>query len=176
MTRNRRLSIVAAILLVEISLDQLTKAWAESSLGSSRYISVLPTIKLNLAYNSGFSFSTGSDRGQLIGVLVAVISGVLIWQILRETRDGRTILMAVILGGAIGNLIDRVFRADNGFLSGRVIDFIDVTWYAVFNLADMFVVDMFVVVGAIVLVIDEVLHDRRSSHRDNDPSDDLSRS
>jgi len=80
-----------------------------------------------------------------------------VWQILRETRPGRTILMGVILGGAIGNLIDRALRANNGILSGRVIDFIDVSWYAVFNLADMFVV-----VGAITLVIDEVLHDGHS--------------
>ena len=47
---------------------------------------------------------------------------------------------AVILGGALGNLIDRVARADDGPLSGQVIDFIDVSWYAVFNVADIFVV------------------------------------
>lgn len=157
MTRNRRLSFVAAILVVEITLDRLTKAWAESSLGSGRVISVLPTIEFDLTYNSGFSFGTGSGRGQLIGALVVVISGILIWQILRETRSSRSILMGVILGGAIGNLIDRVFRADNGLLSGRVIDFIDVTWYAVFNLADMFVVG-----GAIILVVDEIRHDKQS--------------
>jgi len=156
-TRNRRLSLVAAIVVIEVALDQATKAWAESSLGSTRFISVLPTLQLDLTYNSGFSFGTGSNRGQLIGVGVITISVILIWQILRETRPSRTILMAVILGGAIGNLIDRAFRADHGILSGRVVDFIDVSWYAVFNMADMFVV-----VGAITLVIDEVLHDKRS--------------
>ncbi len=46
----------------------------------------------------------------------------------------------MILGGALGNLGDRIFRADDGVLSGAVVDFIDVTWYAVFNLADVFVV------------------------------------
>lgn len=157
MTRNKRLTFVAAIVVVEVFLDQLTKAWAKSSLDSGRVVRVLPTLELDLAFNSGFSFSTGSDRGQWIGVLVAVIAGVLIWQILRETRDNRTLLMGMILGGAFGNLIDRLFRADDGFLSGRVIDFIDVTWYAVFNLADAFVV-----VGALTLVIDEVLAGRYS--------------
>ncbi len=158
MNRNRRLTLVAAIVVVEVFLDQLTKSWAKSSLDSGRVVKVLPTLELDLAFNSGFSFSTGSDRGQLIGVLVIVIAALLIWQILRETRPDRMLLMGVILGGAIGNLIDRLFRADNGFLSGRVIDFIDVTWYAVFNLADAFVV-----VGALALVAMEVLNDRQSA-------------
>jgi len=150
--------LVAAIVVVEVFLDQLTKSWAKSSLDSGRVVKLLPTLELDLAFNSGFSFSTGSDRGQLIGVLVIVIAALLIWQILRETRPDRMLLMGVILGGAIGNLIDRLFRADNGFLSGRVIDFIDVTWYAVFNLADAFVV-----VGALALVAMEVLNDRQSA-------------
>ena len=158
MNRNRRLTLVAAIVVVEVFLDQLTKSWAKSSLDSGRVVKLLPTLELDLAFNSGFSFSTGSDRGQLIGVLVIVIAALLIWQILRETRPDRMLLMGVILGGAIGNLIDRLFRADNGFLSGRVIDFIDVTWYAVFNLADAFVV-----VGALALVAMEVLNDRQSA-------------
>jgi len=158
-TRERRLSVAVAIVVIEVVLDQSTKWWANSSLRTGRTISVLPTVDFRLAFNSGFSFSTGSSRGQLITVLVAAIAGVLVWQIMREARTTRTFLMAAILGGAIGNLIDRVFRADDGLFSGRVIDFIDVSWYAVFNVADMFVV-----VGAITLVIHEVLHDRHSSH------------
>ncbi len=158
MTRDRRLSVAVAIVVIEVVLDQSTKWWAKSSLHTGRAVSVLPTVDFRLAFNSGFSFSTGSSRGQLITVLVAAIAGVLVWQIMREARTTRTFLMAVILGGAIGNLLDRVFRADDGLFSGRVIDFIDVSWYAVFNVADMFVV-----VGAITLVIHEVLHDRHST-------------
>jgi len=149
---------VAVIVVVEVVLDQLTKWWAKSSLERGRIVSVLPTVDFRLAFNSGFSFSTGSSRGQLITVLVAAIAGVLVWQIMREARTPRAILMAVILGGAIGNLIDRVLRAHDGLFSGRVIDFIDVSWYAVFNVADMFVV-----VGAITMVIHEVLHERHSA-------------
>jgi len=143
--------------VVEVILDQLTKWWAKSSLDTGRTISVLPTVDFRLAFNSGFSFSTGSSRGELITVLVAAIALVLVRQILREERAPRVLLMAVILGGAIGNLLDRVFRAHDGLFSGRVIDFIDVSWYAVFNVADMFVV-----VGAITLVIVEVLQERHS--------------
>ncbi len=157
MTHRRRLEFAAGILIVELVLDQLTKAWAESALKSGRVISVLPTIEFDLTYNRGFSFGTGSDRGRLVGYLVVVIVAVLARQIIKETNTTRALLMAVILGGAVGNLIDRVFRADDGFMSGRVIDFVDVSWYAVFNLADTFVV-----VGAIALVVSEVSHDRHS--------------
>jgi len=167
-TRRRRLSIVAIIVVIEVALDQLTKSWAKSSLQSGRTISVMPTVDFRLAFNSGFSFSTGSSRGQLITILVAAIAGFLVWQIMRETRTPRAILMTVILGGAIGNLIDRVFRAHDGLFSGRVIDFIDVSWYAVFNVADMCVV-----VGAVTLVIHEVLHERRSAKAVSEPGQDL---
>ena len=51
-------------------------------------------------------------------------------------------------GGAISNLLDRIFRADDGVLSGEVVDFIDVTWYAVFNVADIFVVCGAIAFGA----------------------------
>ena len=77
-------------------------------------------------------------------IALSVFIAVQIW---REERPTRTWLYAVILGGALGNLLDRVFRADEGFLSGKVVDFIDVTWYAVFNVADIAVV-----CGAIALV------------------------
>jgi signal peptidase II len=56
--------------------------------------------------------------------------------------------VGLVLGGAVGNLIDRVARADAGFLSGPVIDFVDLQWWPVFNVADSAVV-----VGAIMLVV-----------------------
>ena len=66
----------------------------------------------------------------------------------------------MILGGAIGNLVDRAARADDGVLSGAVIDFIDVTWYAVFNVADIFVV-----CGCLAFVGHELLLHRRETRR-----------
>ena len=54
----------------------------------------------------------------------------------------------LIAGGAIGNLADRAFRGDDGFLHGAVVDFIDVQWWPVFNIADACIV-----VGAVLLVL-----------------------
>ncbi len=126
--------------MVTVAIDQLTKSWAEEALGDGDTIGLIPTLELDLTYNSGFSFSTGSGQGQLVGVLVIGLIGFLVWQIWNTTTPTRVALLSVILGGAVGNLVDRLFRGDEGFLSGEVIDFIDVSWYAVFNVADIFVV------------------------------------
>lgn len=150
---NRRALVVTTLSIVAatVALDQVTKAWAQSALGDGDVVEVFPTLEFDLAYNSGFSFSTGSGFGQWIGVLVFFMAAFLIHQICVSERIGRVRILSVILGGAIGNLADRLFRGDDGFLSGEVIDFIDVTWYAVFNIADIFVV-----CGCLAFVIYEI--------------------
>jgi signal peptidase II len=56
--------------------------------------------------------------------------------------------LGLVLGGALGNLADRVFRDGSGFLGGAVIDFIDLQWWPVFNVADIAVT-----VGGVLLVL-----------------------
>lgn len=150
----------AVIVTLTVALDQITKWWAHSTLDDGRVIEILPTLELDLVYNRGFSFGTGSDFGPLIGVLVLGLIGVLVQQIRTSEHPGRVRILAVILGGAIGNLVDRAARADDGVLSGAVIDFIDVTWYAVFNVADIFVV-----CGCLAFVGHELLLHRRETRR-----------
>lgn len=156
MSLRRRLRNAVFIVVGCVALDQLTKEWALNRLSDGSTIDVMPTLEFDLAFNSGFSFSTGSGNGNLVGLLVIALSCFIAWQIWREERPARSWLYAMILGGALGNLLDRIFRADDGVLSGKVVDFIDVSWYAVFNVADMFVV-----VGCVVFVIDEVVQSRR---------------
>jgi len=177
---QRRLRLgAAAIIVLTVGLDQLTKWWATEALADGDKIDIVPTLELDLAYNSGFSFSTGSGQGHWIGLLVIGLVGFLAWQVFKATAPARTYLFATILGGAVGNLLDRIFRADDGFLSGKVIDFIDVTWYAVFNVADMFVV-----CGCLAYVGYELMLHRReqadalagepSENVDRSANDDLS--
>jgi signal peptidase II len=158
MILGRRRGVAALIVIGCLALDQATKEWALNRLSDGRRIELVPTLEFDLAYNSGFSFSTGSGSGNLVGLLVIALSSFIAWQIWREQRPVRTWLYAAILGGALGNLLDRIFRADDGPLTGKVIDFIDVSWYAVFNIADMFVV-----VGCVLFVVDELLHSRREA-------------
>ena len=147
---NRR-SLVqrsAVIVTAAVALDQITKWWAESALDNGRVINVLPTLEFDLSYNSGFSFGTGSGLGPWIGLIVIAMCGFLGWLIVNAETRLRAAIAATILGGAISNLLDRIFRADDGVLSGEVVDFIDVTWYAVFNVADIFVVCGAIAFGA----------------------------
>ena len=157
MNRRHTLVTTLVILAVTVALDQITKIWAESALEDGDVIEIVPTLEFDLAYNSGFSFSTGSGFGPYIGVLVLGLIGFLVWQIAVSETMPRVWILATIMGGAIGNLVDRLFRADDGFLSGEVIDFIDVTWYAVFNVADMFVVG-----GALTFAGYELVMHRRA--------------
>jgi signal peptidase II len=133
-------------------LDQLSKSWAVRNL-SGRDIDVVWTLRFNLAYNSGASFSMGEGRGRWIALVAVVIVGLLVWQGLTvRTRLG-AVALAMIVGGALGNVVDRALRAGGGgFLGGSVVDFIDFQWWPVFNVADMGVV-----VGAILLVVSSFL-------------------
>lgn len=129
-----------------LAFDQLTKWWAVSSLGD-RSVDLLWTLRFRLTYNFGASFSLGAGMGMWIGLLALVVVAALVWQ----GRSVRTRLGAValglIVGGAVGNVVDRAFRSDDGFFGGGVVDFIDLQWWPVFNVADMGVV-----CGAILLV------------------------
>lgn len=143
----RRGGVVALCVL----LDLVTKEWALRDLGDGSTISILPTVEFDLSFNSGFSFGTGAGSGRLIGLVVIAMVIYLSYLSAREPTTRRGLLLAVILGGAIGNLIDRIFRADDGWLTGEVVDFVDVSWFAVFNVADTFVV-----CGVIVLIASEL--------------------
>lgn len=138
------------IALVVLVLDQATKHWAVNALSGNRTIDLVGSLRFNLAFNTGASFSIGSGSG--FGPIFSVVVVVVVVAILRfiRTLPGRLNLVAagLIVGGAIGNLVDRVFRDGDGFLGGAVVDFIDLQWWPIFNIADVGVVG-----GALVLLV-----------------------
>ena len=131
--------LVAIVALVVIVIDQVTKVWAVSAL-ENRDIDLFWTARFNLTFNFGSAFGLGTQLGRWLGVLVlGVVIAVLLYA--RQITDRRMLfLFGGIAGGAIGNLIDRVVRAENGFMSGGVVDFIDFQWWPIFNIADIAVV------------------------------------
>jgi signal peptidase II len=141
--------LFATVALGWILVDQLTKSWAVRRLDGDRTIDVVWTLRFNLAFNSGASFSRGQGMGKWIALVALVIVGLLVWQA-RKVRSRLTaVALGMIVGGALGNVIDRAFRdGTGGFLGGSVVDFIDFQWWPIFNVADMGVV-----VGAILLVV-----------------------
>ena len=117
--------------------DQLTKAWAVDALADGHTIDLFWTLRFNLTYNTGMSFGTGQGWGPIIGVVAMIVVVALLLSIQRGAGGrGTTLAVGAIIGGAIGNLIDRIFR-DPQWLRGGVVDFIDLQWFPIFNIADI---------------------------------------
>lgn len=141
--------LFAAVAIGWLVLDQVSKAWAVARLGDGDVVDVAWTLRFNLAYNSGASFSMGRGNGRWIALVALVIVGLLVWQARKVGSRLAAVALGLIVGGALGNVIDRAFRGGgDGFLGGSVVDFIDLQWWPVFNVADIGVV-----VGAILLVV-----------------------
>lgn len=150
-TPGRRFSkVTAAVLgvaLVVIGLDLLTKTIAVATLDPQRPVEIIgDVVTLRLVRNSGAAFSLASGYTWVLTIIALVVVAVIIRYSSRLKSWGWAIGLALVLGGAIGNLIDRIFRAPAP-LQGHVVDFVSVGWFPVFNVADSAVV-----CGAILLV------------------------
>ncbi len=134
--RGRRLGVALAVAAVIVALDVATKHWAVNALADQRPRHVGWTLQWNLSYNTGMAFSSGQGMGRVIGLLAVVIAVVVLRAV--RTVDSRVAIVAggLVAGGALGNVIDRLFRND-GWMSGAVIDFIDFQWFPIFNVADI---------------------------------------
>ena len=149
-----------------IVLDQVTKFLAETLLTFHQPVPVLPSFNLLLTYNTGAAFSflagaSGWQRWFFLGLGSLVSIGLIVWlRRLKPTETRLATALALILGGAIGNLIDRVWL-------GQVIDFIQLYyqhWYwPAFNLADSAIT-----VGAVLLVLDSLWSGRVSKPNTSD--------
>jgi signal peptidase II len=129
---TRRLWILIASIVVA---DQLTKHWALNRLSGDRTIDLVGSLRFNLAFNKGMAFSQATGAGPIIGALGFVIVIVMVLWLRRSATGAAAVAAGMIVGGAIGNLIDRLFRGD-AWLRGSVVDFIDLQWFPIFNIAD----------------------------------------
>ncbi len=157
----RRWAIILPVAALVLALDQASKWWAVRRLCGPPYcpdrvpaepIELFWTLRLNYAENTGMAFSAGANRGWLIGIVATGIVVALLVVSRRVTSRLQLVLIGVVVGGALGNVVDRLFRADQGFMSGGVVDFIDLQWWPIFNVADAAVV-----VGGILLAVSMVL-------------------
>lgn len=142
---QRRVFSIAFLVIV---LDQVAKWLAVKNLEHKSDIKVLGDFfKLSFARNPGaaFSFATGST---IIFTIVAVVVAIVIVRTARTlTHPWWAACLGALLGGSIGNLIDRLFRSP-GIGTGHVVDFIRFPHYPLFNIADMAIVG-----SAIVMVV-----------------------
>lgn len=119
-----------------VALDQLSKHWALHAL-SDGPIDLVGSLRLKLTFNDSAAFSVGGGRTALIASIGIVVVAVLVRMGWRAEQRLWALGLGVVLGGALGNLLDRFLRAGDGFLGGRVVDFIDPQWWPVFNVADI---------------------------------------
>lgn len=125
-----RLSVAASVVVI---LDQLTKSLAVDRLGDGRVIDVVEgAVSFRLTLNSGGAFGLGQGFPLFfLGATIVVVALILVW--VRNLDDLRlAIPLGMVLGGGIGNAMDRLFRDTDG----RVVDFVDLHVWPVFNLAD----------------------------------------
>jgi len=138
--RPRRLSLTfeTAIPVVVLVLDQLTKAWVRSTMTLNEAIPVVgDVIRLTYIHNEGaaFGLSVGPHSSLVFLVLAAVASVLVLYLLLSSPREERMqrVALALILGGALGNIIDRIRWS-------MVVDFIQVGvaghYWPIFNVAD----------------------------------------
>ncbi|MDQ1568257.1 MAG: signal peptidase [Actinomycetota bacterium] len=124
--------VVAAAVVV---LDQLTKVWAVSALSDGPVHVIGSVLQFRLTRNPGGAFSLLTNLTPVLAVLAVIMVGFIV----RTTRRTDDLVMAyslaLVLGGAVGNLVDRLVRSP-GFLRGEVVDFIKVPHWPTFNLAD----------------------------------------
>ncbi|GAB5605050.1 signal peptidase II [Sideroxyarcus sp. TK5] len=127
-----------ALSLIVIIIDQLSKAAITSHFVYGEALAVTSFFNLVLAHNTGAAFSFLSDAGGMqrwLFSLIAVVASVWIVWLLRKHQSEKlfALALALILGGALGNLIDRIAY-------GYVVDFLDFHWagyhFAAFNVAD----------------------------------------
>jgi signal peptidase II len=171
MTRSWRWAIPLILLIVV--LDQLTKAWVLatpefraldclSGLAACGQIEISPFIDFSMVWNRGVSFGAmqadGIARWGLFAVISVISIGFTVW-LLRAERKTTALALALVVGGAVGNLIDRA-------IFGAVVDFIDFQgpWFGwnlfgwpvgfpwIFNVADAAIS-----IGAIFLLVDQLL-------------------
>ncbi|MGB5451226.1 MAG: signal peptidase II [Sedimenticolaceae bacterium] len=153
------------ISVVVVVLDQLSKFWMLASFDEYEVLTVWPVFNLTLVFNTGAAFSFLSDAGGwqrwffvAIGVVVSAV--MVVWLGKLQARERLTAYgLAFVIGGAIGNLIDRVWL-------GKVVDFLQWHWqdwyWPSFNLADSAIT-----LGVVLLLIDGLFPARGSKDVDS---------
>lgn len=159
---SRVWAVPTAVAAVVIGLDQLSKLWVVRSLGPATMTNFVPligdSVRIAYSHNTGVAFSMFQGHPELltVGALLIVAGAIYFYSTqLPNRRLLVQLIMGLILGGAFGNLIDRVRL-------GYVVDFIQVGWFPIFNLADSAIS-----VGAGLLML-QFLRDELAQRREGD--------
>ena len=153
--------LLFGVAAVVVAIDQLTKALVVSNIreGESRHV-IGGVLSWTLQRNPGSAFGLFRHFPVVFTVLAALITLAIVVRGPRARDRLTAVALGLVLGGALGNLVDRIARPPGAF-RGRVIDFIDFHRWPVFNLADSAVV-----IGAALLLIASYRTERRAKARE----------
>lgn len=130
-----RYVVAVSLAVAVVVIDLITKRWAASTFTSQPEEVIGTFLRFRYVENTGAAFSMFQGAGAVFGVAAVLVVGAILW-FLRQARNGWEIAgFALVIGGATGNLIDRVARG-SGFLDGAVIDWVDLWIIPTFNVAD----------------------------------------
>jgi signal peptidase II len=135
-----RLKLVFATAVTALLVDVITKVIAVGVLGPGQRVPLIGDhVGCALTRNAGAAFSWGVAYTAQLALVVGAIIAVVAWRSRQVVSTSAAIALGLVLGGAAGNLSDRVFRAP-GPLRGAVVDFVAIGWGPIFNAADVCVV------------------------------------
>ena len=145
------LTLFAGFAVFAYVFDQLTKLWVTGTMTEGERIPVLPPL-LHWYYirNSGAAFSIGENVTWVFTITMAAVSVAILLQLRRLGSAWWALALGLLLGGALGNLTDRLFR-EPSFAMGHVVDFIQLPNFAIFNIADSAVVSAVVIICLLTL-------------------------
>ncbi len=134
--RRSRLRVWVAVASIVYLLDQASKWWAERALSNGRPHEVVgDLLQLRLTHNPGAAFSVGTGYTIALTVIALVVIAVCLTLASRLGNTWWAVALGLLLGGALGNVTDRLVRAPAPF-RGHVVDFIELPHWPVFNVAD----------------------------------------
>jgi signal peptidase II len=138
--RRRRVGVLAAVALVTLTIDIVTKHIVVDMLSDRAPVELLGgLLTLRLTRNSGAAFSMAQGYTVVFSAVAMVVVIVIARTARRLSSLGWAIALGLLLGGALGNLADRIFRSP-GVLRGHVVDFLELPHWPVFNIADSAIV------------------------------------
>ncbi len=144
---QRALALGGGTAAVVILADRLTKLWALNALADGRIVALDGVLEFQLSFNTGAAYGLFKGGGSLIAGAALVATGLIIYALRSIERRYEAITLGAIMGGALGNLIDRIARGP-GWFDGAVVDWIGTPLWPNFNIADSAIS-----VGAVLLIL-----------------------
>ncbi len=151
-TRRRRLFLLlTAIAVVTYLLDQLSKWWAVTALTDEQPRDLIRSfLRLDLIRNPGAAFSIGTGNTWVLTIIAVVVLIVVVRASRRLGSRGWAWALGLLLGGALGNLTDRLVR-EPGLGRGHVVDFLNYNGWFIGNVADIAIVSAAILIGLLAL-------------------------